>query len=459
MNWKDIKITVMGLGLNQGGVGVVRYLLSRGARVHITDLKSEQDLQASIQEVINLEGSERVSWRLGEHQEQDFLDTEIVIKNPAVPDTNPLIKCAKHHGVMILTEGEIFSQELRESQTSITCIGVTGTRGKTTTTVLIYHLLTSVYGVNRVALGGNVGLSLLDIVDRFSELDWIVLELSSFQLTSLTWSPDIAVFTNLFSDHLNWHGGIEEYFQAKANIFRYQTPDQRLIINGDQDIATRIREIASSQVWEVSQLKETDAYLYDPNTAQIGEEHIPLCTPLRGEHNYTNILLAISAARCAGVSREDIIESLPLFSGAPGRQELVTVIDQVEYINDTTSTMPEALVTAIKTFQDKPFILIAGGENKGLSYQNLASWLPIAKDIIFLPGQASKCMQEICQEQGQTYYEVSDVCSAVQLSHQLANSQERVVFSPGATSFGLFHNEFHRGEVFNQCLEDLHLKT
>lgn len=455
MNWHNTQVTVMGLGLNQGGVGVVRYLLSRGARVHITDLKSEQDLQSSIEEVRKLEGSERVSWRLGEHQEQDFIDTEVVIKNPAVPDNNPLIEGARSQRVAVLTEGEIFIREITESQTQISCIGVTGTRGKTTTTLLIHHLLTTAYGSDRVALGGNVGLSLLDIVDRFSELDWLVLELSSFQLSSLTWSPDIAVFTNLFSDHLNWHGGMEEYFQAKANIFRYQNPEQTVIINGDQDIASRIQDIATSHVWEVSQVQATDTYLCDPDTAQMGEERIPLCTPLQGEHNYTNILLAISAARCAGVSREDIIEYLPVFSGAPGRQELVTVIDEVEYINDTTSTMPEALVTAIKTFQDKPFILIAGGENKGLSYQQLAPWIGIPRNIIFLPGEASECMKNICQEKGKSYSEVSDLCSAVTLSWQIAHPGERVVFSPGATSFGLFHNEFHRGKVFNQCLADL----
>ena len=449
-------VLVMGLGLNQGGLGVARYIASKGAHVIVTDLKSREELQETVESIEQDDELKGIEFVLGEHLESDVDWADWVVKNPAVPVESKYIQYAYEKNIPVITEFEIFFDVLK-GRGGITTIGVTGTRGKSTTTALIYHLLRNVQETP-VYLVGNIRKSALEILDDLPEKALICMEMSSFQLELLKSSPDIAVFTSFFPDHLNRHHTMEEYLVAKSHIFLYQRPGGRLIVNDDNHyLHHHLAAPLTTKVFKISSEHEDADY-------QLGKaltfDELPLMNvsdiPVPGSHNEMNAALAVAAVHQVledDYDAQKVSEALQSFQGLPGRQEYVGTVNGVRYINDTTSTMPDALVTALKAFQDDSIVLIVGGNDKGLDYSLIN---PVAsearlKKVLLTPGSAGQKLKEVFEE----VEEVDSSREAFSRATEIAENGDVVLFSPAATSFGEFRHEFDRGDKFCEYVEGI----
>lgn len=450
-------VLVMGLGLNQGGLGVARYVASKGGNVIVTDLKSREALSETVEEIERDEFLRGVELVLGEHREQDVDWADYVVKNPAVPVESQYIQYAYRKDIPVITEFEIFFDALKGREGVIT-IGVTGTRGKSTTTAMIYHLLKHIQDVP-VYLVGNIRKSSLEILDTLPEKAFVCIEMSSFQLELLKSSPDVAVFTSLFPDHLDRHHTMEEYLLAKSHIFLYQQPGGKLIVNDDNHyLHHHLAAPFSTQVYKVSREHEDAPYSLGKSLFFENDELMRVSDiSIPGEHNEMNAALAVATAHQVigdNLDREKVAQALQSFSGLPGRQELVRVVNGVKYINDTTSTMPDALITALQSFQHENLILIVGGNDKGLDYSPITS---IAKHIHFkkvllTPGTAGEKLGQVFPVEVER---VSSSQRAFERATEIAETGDVVLFSPAGTSFGEFRHEFDRGDAFVDYVKKL----
>ncbi len=427
--FKNKKVTIMGLGLHGGGVGVAKFFCEQGADVLVTDLKTEIQLEESIKKLKGLP----IKFALGGHKEADFINTDLIIKNPDVSNTSPYLEIARKNNVAIETDISLF---FKLSKAYI--IGVTGTKGKSTTASLIYHLLKPKY--KKVFLAGNIGVSPLELLNEVKKDDKVVLELSSFELEGLTESPNIAVITNIMPDHLNRYKSMTEYIEAKKIIFKYQTNKDALVLNSKDQIARDFAKKAPSKVCYFS--SET----VDPKNFK-----------LLGEHNKANLAAAIVVAKLLKISELNIQKAIKTFKGVKSRQQFIKEVNGVKYFNDTTATMPEATVTAIRVFlenfPDSRIILICGGQNKGLKYGELAKLIRERVDeIIMLPGTASDKIKEALRDYTKIH-EVYSMQEAVKTAKKLSKKKDVVLLSPAAASFNLFKNEFDRGDQFVKALK------
>ncbi len=426
----------MGLGVHDGGVGTVKFLVRRGAKVTITDLRPRQELASSLRQ---LKDFKRIRYVLGRHSRRDFVNAECIIKNPGVRPDSPYLLHAREHGVPVTSDMGIFFEEC-----PCRIIGITGTRGKSTAASLIWKLLKT--KIPRVWLGGNIRKSVLEFLPRLGAHDTVVLELSSFQLHDLREtkkSPGIGVMINIMPDHLNWHGTMQGYMKAKSIIFKYQRPPDIFFANRrDRDVRRLARRAPAQVIFPLlpAALKKT----VDTNL---------------GPHYRDAAALAIGVARHLGVGDKDIIRELGMFRGLEGRQEEIAVINGIHFINDTAATIPEAVIAALNRFRrqtlGQKLILIAGGEDKNLKFGDVAR--AIRRDaarVFLLPGSATeKIKKELKGFDGM--HEVSSMKEAVALAYKEAGRGDYILLSPGAASFGLFLNEFDRGEKFIEAIKNL----
>jgi len=440
----------MGLGLHGGGVGVAKFFSKQGAEVLVTDIKPEKQLQSSLKKLKGLP----ITYVLGRHRQEDFIAPDLVVKNPAVPRNSPFLKIARRHHVPVKNDIEIFF-ELCDAQ----IIGITGTKGKSTTATLIHKLLRKKYP--DILLAGNIGVSPLEILGKITKKSKVVLELSSFEIEDLKQSPEIALITNLLPDHLDRYRDFKEYTKSKKPIFEYQRKKDILLLNYDNLYARKFASKARSKVYFFS-LKEPErrqignfaCFLRNDsiffNGAQ-GEITDIKNLKIYGSHNISNVLGAVSVAKILQVADRDIKKVLSDFRGVANRQEFIRELNGVKYFNDTTSTMPEstiaALITFEKRFPGKNIILIAGGENKGLSYQKMADQIKkTVHHLIIFPGTASDKLEEKLKGFGISY--VNSMASAVKKAEGISKKGNIVILSPAAASFNLFENEFDRGRQF-----------
>ncbi len=429
--YKGKKVVIMGLGLHGGGVAAAKFFCNQGSSVLVTDLKTEEQLIDSIERLSGLP----IKYTLGGHKEEDFLKADLIIKNPDVPWSSPYIEIAKKHNIEIQTDISLF---LKLSGAFV--VGVTGTKGKTTTSSLIYHLLKNKF--DNLFLAGNMGRSTFELLDKVKAGDRVVLELSSFELEELNICPNIAVVTNIMQDHLNRYSGMQDYIKAKKNIFKLQNSDDALFLNADDFIVRQFGNETKSKVVFFSG-KEVD----------LSEMKI------FGDHNKANVAAAIAVAKFLGVDDSDIEKSLKTFSGPSSRQEFVAEVNGIKYFNDTTATIPEAVVAAIDAFSSRfsnaKIFLICGGVYKGVDYTEMTNKI---KDksvfVILLPGNASEKIKEHLLN----YKDISEVSSmqeAVKTASELAKAGDLVALSPAASSFNMFKNEFDRGDQFIKAVKNL----
>lgn len=429
------KVLIMGLGLHGGGVGVAKFFCAQKSDVLVTDLKTEEQLKDSVEKLKGL----KIKYTLGKHEEKDFLWADLIIKNPDVSNSSPYLEIAKKNKVKIETDVSLFFK-----MSGAFIIGITGTKGKSTTASLIYHLLQPKF--KEIFLAGNIGVSPLELLSEVKRGDKVVLELSSFELENLTQSPDVAVVTNIMPDHLNRYGTMAEYLDTKKIIFKYQKKVDVLILNDDDPIARDFSKSAKSRVL---------FYSLENKPKEISLDSFKLF----GGHNLSNLLAAIKVAELLKVPAKTIEQSLKTFKGVSSRQEFVKEVNGVKYFNDTTATMPEAVIAAIDTFSeefpDSRLILICGGVNKGLKYNELARVIREKVDeLILLPGTASDKIKEGLRDYTRMQ-EVFNMQEAVKRAKKLAEKGDLVILSPGGSSFNIFKNEFDRGEQFVQAVKGL----
>ena len=445
MELRGKRVLIMGLGLHGSGIASARYAAQQGAQVRVTDLRTEEVLAPSI---AALEGLP-IEYILGQHRDEDFRWAEIVLRVPGVKRTSPYLRIAREHGAQIEQEIALFFDACPAR-----IIGVTGTRGKTTTSTLLYEIIKAT-GQHTV-LGGNVsGVETLSLLPTITPQTQVVLELSSWQLEALEphqVSPAVAAVTNIYPDHLDTYESMEDYAAAKTNIFRHQHPDDLAVFNYDNDWTRRMGEQAPAQQTWFASLARGGSFRRGSDTL------IPFTyreTPLRGLHNLENILLATTTARLLDVPEETIARVVREFRGVAQRLQEIAVINGVHYINDTTSTTPVAGEVALRAF-DGPIVLVAGGNTKHLP---LAGWpaaiIERCRDLVLLTGSGTDellpALEEEARRQGRAnpLRGVFDSFpAAMDAAVALAHPGDTLLFSPGLTSFGMFLNEFDRGDKF-----------
>jgi len=432
--YKDLfagkRVTLMGLGILGRGVGDAEFLAPLCKELVVTDSKNEIELAPSIE---RLKKFSNIHYTLGGHQETDFTNTDMVIKAAGVPLDSPYIIAAHKSGVPVYMSTALFSKFAQEAGATI--VGITGTRGKSTVTHLIYHVLKQVG--RRAHLGGNVrGLSTLALLPEVKKGDVAVLELDSWQLQGfgdLKISPHVAVFTNLMSDHLNYYkGDAEAYFWDKANIFLNQKSGDKLITGAE--VLHRIQKA-------------------NPPVAPVVPPPLPHDWRLHliGEHNKENAALAAAALRSLGLSETDIKKGLESFEPVEGRLQKIAEIKGVTFYNDNNATTPEATVAALKSFDSK-VIIIAGGADKELSLDALIQEIQTyAKLVILLPGTGTEKLKKMLKN----YKEAKTMSEAIATAMVHAQTGDIVLLSPAFASFGLFKNEYDRNDQFVAAVKQL----
>jgi UDP-N-acetylmuramoylalanine--D-glutamate ligase len=445
--FKGKRVTVMGLGLLGRGIGDARYIAEAGAAlVLVTDLKSEAELATSVEQ---LREYPNVVFHLGGHDEKDFIECDLVLVAAGVPQDSPYLAAARAAGVRCAQSAALFAE-----LSQIPIIGVTGTRGKSTVTHMIHHVLSFVTD-ETVLLGGNVrGRSNLELLNHVHEDSLCVMELDSWQLQGFGWagiSPQVAVFTNFMDDHLNYYsrGGknyeeaMDAYFTDKAQIFLHQE-DSGVFITTPA-VFERAKKLAGTLGQEV--------VLAD---ASVLPEDMLLSMP--GEHNRLNAALAYEALKAVGLSDEEIFDGLATFPGVPGRLELAAEVDGVRIYNDNNATTPTATAAGINAVsKGKNIVLIMGGADKGLDMTALLDAIKESvKGLVLLPGTGT---DQFIQTVGDTipvnWNSVSSLEEAVSIALAEAASGDVVLFSPAFASFGMFNNEYERNDLFMKLVTEL----
>ena len=460
---KDKRVLVFGLGVHGGGLGVARWLVKQGARVTVADLKRAEELQPSLDALRGLP----IEYVLGEHREQDFANVDLIVRNPGVPRESKWLKLAQERGIPVEMEMSLFVERLPHGAAQV--IGITGTKGKTTTTLMTGAILKQANPKTVVA--GNLRVSALELLDQIDADTPVVLELSSWQLEAFLpheISPHIAAITNITADHLNRYRDIDDYAQAKATIFRYQQPGDFIVLNFDNKLVTRFSPRAFGTVVWTSATRALKEGAFRDGSALVwhwggARQKIMDVKDLRvpGAHNVENALTAIALASVAGASPAQIAAALAEFRGVAHRQELVREVDGVRYINDTTATAPAAAIAAIETFAPSAhsIVLIAGGADKSLDFTEMARAIAAkVKHLILLEGAATDKLATAVQAvgvQGIIAGRFDNLPAAVEKAKNVAQAGDAVLLSPGCASFGMFANEFERGESFKEIVNRL----
>jgi len=446
-NWqnyfKDKKITVMGLGLLGRGIADARFLVEAGAKVIVTDLKTREELKPALEQLKDLD----IKYVLGEHHEEDFTDVDFILKNAAVPPYSKFLQLARENNIPIEMDESLFAKFKADT---IDLIGITGTRGKTTTSYIIYEILKEL--LNRpVYLAGNIqGKATLPLLKEIEENAVVILELSSWQLQGFAEdkiSPDIAVWTNLYPDHLNYYkGSMEDYADDKKNIYRYQTEEDVYIYNKkDKFLVDNVDEVKSKKI--------AFSFLDIPKDWKL---------KIIGQHNLENIAAALKVAELYNLDLAKVQNVVENFIGVEYRLQFVAEKSGVKFYNDTTSTTPIAGLKALHAFEDNEnIILIAGGADKDLDLREWVEYMITrVKKLILLKGTGTEKIKEILKELGKLDLitaEYDDFTASIEAAYALAEEGDIVLLSPACASFGMFKNEYHRGEEFNRIVNDLNI--
>lgn len=446
-HFKGKKITVMGLGLLGRGIGDVRTLAKCGADLIVTDLKSKEALAPSLRE---LKDFSNITYVLGEHRIEDFRDRDMVLKAAGVPLDSMYIAEARAHNIPIEMSAALFAR-----LSGIPIIGVTGTRGKSTTTHLIHHVLSQATG-EEVLLGGNVrGVSNLALLEKITEESVAVMELDSWQLQGFgesKISPQIAVFTNFLDDHLNYYkGDRDQYFADKAQIFLYQGP-------GDTFVTT-------PAVFERAKVY-AKAYgaTFAQEVALVDESLVPdeWVLPLPGTHNRLNVALARAALAAMGLEDEIIRAGVETFRGLPGRLEYLCEYKGVKIYNDNNATTPDATLAALRALdmKKKNIVLIMGGDDKNLDMSGLLAEIPkVCSTVVLFKERGTARVRDAIfamEKDGIGVHEEEGLVPTVGRAFAVAKPGDVILYSPAFTSFGkYFKNEYDRNDQFVAAIEGI----
>lgn len=421
----------MGLGHFGGGVAAARWLARSGATVTVTDLADAEHLRDAL---AALHGESIAAFHLGGHREEDFRNIDLLVVNPAVHPDSPWLEIARQAGVPIRCEIELFMQACRGR-----IVGVTGTNGKSTTAAMTAAALRAC-GL-RTWLGGNIGASLLEQLGEIQPGDWVVLELSSFQLWHLSPTarfPDVAVVTNCVPNHLNWHPDFAHYVAAKQRILTHQQPNGLAVLNLDDAQVSRWATMVRGR-------------LLPP----WSDERIP---PLRvaGAHNRANAALAAAVAEELSGADEAICDGLERYAGLDQRMELLAMIGGRYFINDSAATTPESTIAALEAL-DGPTWLLAGGSNKGADFGPLvAAIAQRARGVAFFGAVADALERQLASIAPHVMrFATVQLADALAWCAQRAQVGDTILLSPACASLDQFTNYRHRGEHFAALVDAL----
>lgn len=436
-------IAVIGMGISNRPL--IKYLVKHGATVTAYDMRTPEKLGEIYDEFLAL-GVKIVT---GENY-LDNLSGEIIFKTPGMRFDHPALLLAKEKGSKITSEMEVFFDICPGN-----IIAITGSDGKTTTTTLVHKMMTD--GGYNTYLGGNIGTPLMTKAEEMNADDWIILELSSFQLHTIKKSPKIAVITNLSPNHLDVHKDYQEYIDAKKNIMLYQGENDKLIVNRSNAETHKIGKEAKGELIEFSSKEDSYITLKDGVIMRGGDAVLKVSDiKIPGMHNVENYMAAIGAVE--GLVTDDVIVNVAkTFGGVPHRIELVRTLDGVRYYNSSIDSSPNRSINTLNVFKEK-VIMIAGGKDKGIPYDEIGPALRDKVKTLILIGKTADKIEEALKKAGgenvpvircESYEEV------VETARSIAKEGDTVLLSPASTSFDMFNNFEERGNLFKKLVGEL----
>ncbi|CEO27255.1 UDP-N-acetylmuramoyl-L-alanine--D-glutamate ligase [Paraclostridium sordellii] len=446
--------TVLLVGLAKTGVSTIKKLDKLGAKIIVNDIKSKDQLKDIIKQIENLDSVEYI---LGHHLE-DISNIDLTIVSPGVPLDLPFIKKLQSENINIIGEVEL-AYKLSKNPTFV---GITGTNGKTTTTSLVGEIFKKASKDSYIV--GNIGNPVIDTVDLTDENSFLITELSSFQLESIEdFKPRVSTIINITEDHLNRHHTMENYINAKANIFKNQDANDFCILNYDDEIVRELGNKTNAKVLYFSQKEKVSqgAYLDDNNNIviKINDKEIKLLNKdelsLPGNHNLENCMAAILMSYVLGIDLEIIKDTLKTFKSVEHRLEFVTDKDGIMFVNDSKGTNPDSTIKAITSY-DKPIVLIAGGKDKQSDFTEMISYATKNVKALVLLGETADKIEQTAKLQGMNnIFRVSDMKEAVKTAYKLAQSGDVVLLSPACASWDMYPNFEARGLDFKENIYNL----
>lgn len=466
-DWTGRNLTI--LGLSKSGAAVARYVQKRGGKCFLSETlpatPSNELLRKELQSI-------GVEIEMGGHTKQCFTHSDLVVVSPGIPPSSPIMAQLRLSGIDVISEVELAYRE-----TDVPMIGITGTNGKTTTTTLISAILTDAGYAAPTC--GNIGRPVIAVLDEEPKLDYLVAELSSYQLAfSPTLKAKIAVFTNFTPDHLDWHGSLEAYFRAKLVLFSGDQSPEWSVILEDGGYCSRVETYTRNKVFRFARNPETvksfhyKSYLnaenafclsgdFEGSVAQGYAQPLFWAKDLKliGQHNYENVLAALSVSALLGIDPHSVKKTCLNFKGVEHRLEPVANVGDSVFYNDSKATNPEAAISALRAFPAEPVVLIAGGRDKNGPLEDFVSEIKhYAKTVVLLGEAKDRFKAALTQADYLQILEASSLDEAVRLAYEHAEGGP-VLFSPACASFDMFKNFEERGQAFKQCVHQLHLES
>lgn len=437
--FKDKKITLMGLGLLGRGVGDALFLAECGADLIVTDMKTSKELAESLEKLSHYKN---ITYVLGEHRLEDFENRDIVIKAAGVSLESLFIEHARLHSTQVIMDEALFVETAQKMNLDLTIIGVTGTRGKTTTSFMVRDILKK--SKKKAHLAGNIrGTATLPLLTKVKKHDIVVLELSSWQMQGfgeISTSPHISVFTNFYDDHMNYYRGMRNrYYFDKSIIYRYQNTEDFLVI-GEQ-----VKDMVESDLHEIYSTvitaRPTDL-----------DNDLKLQTP--GDHMRANAACALAVARILGIDDKISKKALESFKGVEGRLQFLTNIKGVEIYNDSNATNPEAAIAALETLGNvtrdhKSVVLISGGADKDFALEKLVKSIgQYAKYLALIEGNGTERLVKELEKKEIDFEIFESLEVALENAMKNATEGDTLLFSPVFASFNHYNNEYERNDEF-----------
>jgi UDP-N-acetylmuramoylalanine--D-glutamate ligase len=467
VQWKGKKICVIGAA--RQGLALTRFFLLHGADVVMTDRSESAAMQPVIDQMTAWQDARQpqgnLSWQMGSHPTDMLENLDILCVSGGVPLNLPIIEEARRRDIPLTNDSELFMQSVQGQ-----VIGISGSAGKTTTTALLGKIATDALENtdHKVLVGGNIGTPLIEQVEDIRPEDVVVMELSSFQLELMKTVPSVAAILNITPNHLDRHGTMEAYTAAKANLFRWQKPDDWAIINHEDPGANALRAIIPGR-WASFGFRPVAGS--HPQTYQSGNQ-IFLSTGtqevellnineilLRGRHNILNVMAALLLAHCAQIPLNRIRESVNTFTGVPHRLEYVREHKGVQWYNDSIATTPERSMAAIRSFSE-PLVLLLGGRDKDLPWEHLANLVHRRVHDVILFGEGAQLIEPVLRRtHSATSLVKIHACptmqEAIAFANKVAQAGDVVLLSPGGTSFDEFKDFAERGERFKEWVHQI----
>ncbi len=441
---------VLILGLARQGKALARFAAEAGAHVTISDLRPPEKLTAVLADLQDLD----IAYVLGEHPMSLLEKTDVLAISGGVPLDAPLVQAAQARGIRLTNDSQEF---MNRAPTAV--IGITGSAGKTTTTALT-GVMGQVAG-RRTWVGGNIGRPLIADLHKMQPDDMVVQELSSFQLEIWTQSPHVAAILNITPNHLDRHKTMAAYAEAKANILRYQSPEDIAVLAADDAGAMSLADVVRGRLrtFSLRGVVEDGAFVRDGYIWLQNGHETAVCPltdiQLRGQHNVLNVLAAVTLADSVGIPAEAMRQAIRTFRGVEHRLELVREIRGVRYINDSIATAPERALAALAAF-DEPLVLLAGGRDKDMQWDEWAKQVTQRVKHVVLFGDLAEMLEKRLAAAGcNRMTRVDGLETAVTTAAHIATAGDIVLLSPGGTSFDAFNDFAERGECFRDWVNHL----